>query len=291
MLMKTKNYINLVSVFLMIILVGSIDGQESLFPKIAGWNLTVEKEVYDANNLWDIIDGAADLFLEYSFIDLHTAGYMNADSIEVKVELYRFNNSLNAFGMYSQERYPDYHFIDIGAQGYIEDGVLNFLDGVYYIKMSTYTNGKTGQDAMVLIAHKLVESLNQENSLPQVLSYFPEKSKLQNTEKYVAHNFLGYSFLNSVMTVSYKNEKEFTAFLVKMNSHSDALATVKKFLDSQAKENITQSDDNKYEVNDKMNGLMNFAVEKDCIYGLMNCADKIISKNFMQEFESKVSKM
>ena len=81
---------------LFIILVsGTAVCQQSLFPEIPGWNVNVENEVYDANNLWDIIDGAADLFLEYSFIDLHTARYINADSVEVRVEVYRHNSPIH----------------------------------------------------------------------------------------------------------------------------------------------------------------------------------------------------
>ena len=36
---------------------------DSTFPEIKGWKLIVEEKVYTAENLWDVIDGAADLFL------------------------------------------------------------------------------------------------------------------------------------------------------------------------------------------------------------------------------------
>ena len=133
--MKTRNLLITIILFLTIY---DIYGQGSLFPEIKGWNFTEENEVFDANNLWDVIDGAADLFLEYSFVDLQIGRYISDGGIEVKVEIYRHNNPLNAFGIYSQERNPEYHFIQVGTQGYIEESVLNFLDGVFYIKLSTY---------------------------------------------------------------------------------------------------------------------------------------------------------
>ena len=123
--------------------------QESLFPQISGWKITQDDPVYTANNLWDIIDGAADLFLEYSFIDLHIARYISTDSIEVKVELYRHASDVDAFGIYSQERDTGYHFIPLGIQGYIQQGVLNFLTGSYYIKLSTYRAGDKAQEALI----------------------------------------------------------------------------------------------------------------------------------------------
>src|SRR5512137_1524240 len=93
---------------------------EPQFPSVAGWKLAVEETVYTPNNLWDVIDGAADLFLEYNFVDLHIARYQQTADLEIKVELYRHKSSVDAFGIYSQERYPDYHFIDLGTQGYAD---------------------------------------------------------------------------------------------------------------------------------------------------------------------------
>ena len=115
------------------------------FPQIGGWKLTAEGTVYTPNNLWDVIDGAADLFLEYGFVDLQIARYQQTADLEIKVELYRHKSAVDAFGMYSQERYPDYHFIDLGTQGYVEKGALNFLCGEYYVKISTVQSEQPAQ--------------------------------------------------------------------------------------------------------------------------------------------------
>lgn len=289
--MKTKLKLIVNAVLFILLFSVCAKGQESLFPEISGWKISEDSEVYDSNNLWDLIDGAADLFLEYYFIDLHTARYINMDSVEIRVELYRHNTPINAFGMYSQERDPGYHFISIGVQGYIEDGVLNFLDGVYYIKLSTYTKGKSGMDAMTLIAKKLDESLKQENSFPKILQCFPETAKQINTEKYVAQNFLGFSFLNSVMTVSYKNDIEFTAFVVITKNPDEVNSVFKKFIDAQSKENISFSDNRSYDVKDQNNGQMKISVKKNFIYGLINCTDKDNAESFMKEFSQKLEMM
>ena len=260
----------------------------SLFPEIEGWHLSEENEIYDSNNLWDIIDGAADLFLEYSFVDLHIARYINKDSIEVKVEIYRHNNPLNAFGIYSQERNPEYHFIQSGVQGYIEENVLNFLDGVFYMKLSTYERGETGREALLLIAKKLDESLNQDNSFPEILSCFPEESKQLNTERYTAQNFLGYSFLNSVVTALYKDEITFTLFIVNTKRSEVADSILKKFIDAQNSKSVSRFAENKYKLEDKNNGLIDLALEKNFIYGSINCTDQTKSEKFMKKLELKL---
>jgi len=111
------------------------------FPAIPGWRLTGQPRVYSPANLWDFIDGAAESYLAYSFVDLQVGEYVGPESVAVRVELYRHADRDNAFGIYSMERAPDYSFIKVGAQGYQEEGILNFLTGRYYAKLSTHQKG------------------------------------------------------------------------------------------------------------------------------------------------------
>lgn len=286
MFMKTINFLMLIFLFP---LINESYARESLFPELQGWKLTEENEIYDSNNLWDIIDGAADLFLEYSFLDLHVVHYLSEDSIEVKVELYRHNNSLNAFGIYSQERNPEYHFIRAGAQGYIEDNVLNFLDGVFYVKLSTYENGERGREALLFIAEKLDEFLKQENSFPHILSCLPDESKQINTEKYTARNFLGYSFFNSAVTALYKeNSINFTLFIVDAKTPAAADSVLKQYIELQNIENVRGFGNNGYLLNDKNIGKITIAVVNNFIYGLINCTDQDSMAELMHEAELKL---
>ena len=41
----------------------------------------------------------------------------------------------DAFGMYAAERAPGYNFLDIGIEAYRNEGILNFLQDRYYVKL------------------------------------------------------------------------------------------------------------------------------------------------------------
>ena len=172
--MRSISFCGSSALFILIISTSLSFGQESPFPHLPGWKVTQDDPVYDANNLWDIIDGAADLYLEYAFIDLHIARYISTDSIEVKAEMYRHASSEDAFGMYSQERDTGYNFIQVGVQGYLQQGILNFLTGSYYIKLSTYQTGSKAQEAMLTIGRTLALHLKQSNTMPKFFQVFPE---------------------------------------------------------------------------------------------------------------------
>jgi hypothetical protein len=205
-------------------------GDGTTFPAIAGWTLAPPPgdSVYTPDNLWDIIDGAAELFLSYGFVDLRIGEYSDSAGTDVRVELYRHSSRENAFGMYSQERIPDYHFIEIGTQGYVEERVLNFFTGVYYVKISSHRDGQTGINAMLLIGRRVAEHLQQEPGWPAVLALLPAEKRIANTESFIAENFLGYSFFHSAFTRRY--EQGLTLFVMDFDSPSRARAAADAYL-------------------------------------------------------------
>lgn len=252
-----------------------LQAQESQFPDVAGWKVAVEPASYDPNNLWDIIDGAADLYLLYGFRDLHIARY-TSDSIEIKVEVYHHSSPTNAFGMYSQERDTAYRYIAVGTQGYIQDGILNFLAGSYYIKLSTFQNGQLPQDGMLTIARTIDARLHQVNELPRELQYFPVEGRISHAEQFVAQSFLGYSFLNNVFVVPYRtSEATYKLFLIKSKSHDDATTLVKSMLQA-IDSNSVQTEKDVYRIHDSRNGFLLLAVVDHFVSGVIS--DKEVSK-------------
>ncbi|RPI04687.1 MAG: hypothetical protein EHM64_09190 [Ignavibacteriae bacterium] len=255
--------------------------QGSVIPEIPGWKITQEDPVYDANNLWDIIDGAADLYLEYAFVDLHIVRYISPDSVEVKTELYRHATDVDAFGMYSQERDTGYHFIPMGVQGYLQQGVLNFLTGSYYIKLSTYQTGRSAQEAMLTVGRRLVSHLQQNNTMPGIYLKFPAEGRMKNTEQYVARNFLGYSFLNSAYVVTYGSTAPFKVFVIESAVPEKADAMLAEYLKTVPKESVTKYDSSRYQIRDPHHGAMGLQICSQYLCGVIQCTDNEIQKNIL----------
>ncbi len=207
-------------------------GEGSVFPTVAGWRIAPPPgdSVYRPDNLWDIIDGAAELFLSYGLVDLRIMEYTDTAGTDVRVELYRHDSRTNAFGIYSQERNPGAHFIDIGTQGYVEDKVLNFLCGVFYVKISSHREGSEGINAMQLIGRRVAEHLGQEPGWPAALALLPAEQRLPNTEGYIAENFLGYRILHSAFTARY--EGGCTLFIIDLESPSRARGVAESYMEA-----------------------------------------------------------
>jgi hypothetical protein len=262
--------------------------QESTFPQIAGWKLAPEETVYTTNNLFDVIDGAADLYLEYDFVDLHIARYTK-EKLEIKVEIYRHASSENAFGIFSQERFADYHFIDLGVQGYMEKGIVNFLTGIFYVKISTIQEGTAAQDAILMIAKAVDGHLKQSKDWPAMLVSFPAAKKKAYSEQYVAKSFLGYSALNGVYVSAYENGSSFKAFVIKFGTPEEASKTLDSFVKALPKTAMSKEIRGIREIQDPNNGQIEIVLKGNFLFGVV-CAEVGTKHDaFLNEFGQKLS--
>jgi hypothetical protein len=105
------------------------------------------------------------------------AEYGNEKKASVIVEAYRHGTPRDAFGIYSQERRREGNFLEIGAQGYIDNHILNFVYGSYYVKINSFETGADDREILQAVAKRVAESLGEKGSLPAILSAFPPEGK------------------------------------------------------------------------------------------------------------------
>ena len=131
------------------------EGQTISFPEMGGWDQPEKPQLYSPETLYEYIDGAADLYLSYEFQELSVADYRGAQKAAVTVEVYRHSTPTQAFGIYSQERLASAKLLDIGAEGYQEPTVLNFVTGSYYVKINGYETGAEDERILVAFGRKI----------------------------------------------------------------------------------------------------------------------------------------
>ncbi len=277
-----------IPVILLAILSASVNSNPgNIFPKIKGWEVKADDVVYGKMNLWEYINGAADMYLAYDFMDLNIAEYTNEQEHSVKVEIYRHSSFENAFGIYTAERMVNYNFIDIGIQGYTESDILNFLTGEFYVKLAS--SGKPGieQSALFEIAKKVESSLGTENRWPGVINLFPAEGKLANSEKYIARDFLGYSFFHSAFTADYNGNDEFKMFIIKLKSETDTRTMLDSYISLLKEDKITK-ESNIYIIDDFFNGKVFLLIKSNYIIGIMNTGNKNLALDYLSRTSVKL---
>jgi len=239
---------------------GSV-AQEFVYPSLKGFKLKTEYPVFVPENLWDFINGAAENYLAYGFIDLNVAEYKKGRNV-IKLEIYRHNSNINAFGIYSSERSPSFRFINLGAQGYIADGAINFFKGDYYVKIKTYSKKEKVLQAEETLAARVAGMLEGEASMPAMLSEFPAEGRKFNEETFINESVLGHSFLNKAFRATYQVGNDvFSIFISEGSSPEEVKRTAETYVASTGISPVATGD-SKFMLMDGFNGTV-FLAWKD----------------------------
>ena len=256
-----------------------------VFPEMGGWKQDGKPQVFSPRTLYEYINGAADLYLTYEFQDLNVAEYKGGGKAAVTVEVYRQSNSTQAFGIYSQERLPNARFLDIGAQGYQEPNVLNFVVGPYYVKINGYSTGAEDEQTMLAFGRKMEEILGGKSALPKILSSFPREGMKKNTEKFVSKDFLGYSYLHSGYTADYEvGDKKFKIFVIEGKDAGDCRGMMEKYLKQTGNEGKTVSE-GAYRLKDRYHGDVDLFWKGRLIWGILDLNDPELQSKFLKAIE------
>ena len=275
-----KRIISLTVLLITAIAVLRASGKEDVgFPKLKGWKLFVSPDVYTPGNLWDLINGAAESYISYDFVDLHLADYRDKEGNEIHAELYRHSSSNNAFGIYSSERSPDYNFQDLGTQGYLDEGVLNFVTGQFYVKLYSTGSDDGIQESLLKIGRSVSDHLKQENDWPHLLTLFPSDGKREHTDHYVRENFIGLNFLHTAFTVEYQGD--YRLFVIEASNTEEIYDMVGAYL-AFTKQEINFEQDTSFTIKDRYNGDIPVVITGSCIAGIIDGADNESAKKNLE---------
>jgi hypothetical protein len=166
-----------------------------------------------SSDLYRYMDGGADIYLKYGLAAMAHREYKRA-GVEVTTDVFDMGEALKAFGIYSAERSPEYHFVDIGAEGYSSESTLNFVQGRYYVRLSAFGDGAAA--ALDNFARTISWSIGGDRSLPGLLDILPSENRVARSEKYVVQAPAGHDFLAPALTASYRFDGKATTLVISL---------------------------------------------------------------------------
>ena len=227
-----------------------------------GWTVgksgTRHLETFNAENLFEKIDGRAESFIQYDVRGMAYAFYhpTGDESNEVQVYIFEMGSPLKALGKYGSEKPDDAQVVPLGSEGYTAAGsTLFYADRFYTQIVSTQDDPKFAAFALDLAkrivarqkpAETLVTAPAQAAPAPPAPGTSPPPAQVQAQEatpealfallpaepkksgtKYVAQDVFGYSFLSDVFMADYQQgDSQWQGFL---RPYADAAAAQKVF--------------------------------------------------------------
>ena len=113
------------------------------------WKPLETPRIFGPDNLYEEIDGEAELFLPYGMRRLTVAvvARRGAPADEVRLELYRMDSPRDAYGIWSQHRYPDQEVLRLpSAEAVISDTSADFFRGDTFVRLRAKPGERSRKD-------------------------------------------------------------------------------------------------------------------------------------------------
>jgi len=169
----------------------------------SGLSRVSDVQRFDADSLWQYIDGEAEIYLSYGFVELTTSEYKDGD-VEVIADCYRFDTPEHAYGLYSVMRPDGPELAPFGVQGYFTGVTLEFVKGDQVVSLTAFEESPATTAALFALARQFDSLTEGTTTKPLLFGLFPTDSSVLHSDKIVAEDYLGQSGITDVYTVDYE---------------------------------------------------------------------------------------
>ncbi len=200
------------------------------------------------DDLYNYINGAADLFLSYGFVELAGGTYLYGSEEQgtVIVDIYDMGEKLNAFGIFQSKRDPEVKLLDIGAGAIGSEKYVFFYKDRFYVEIQSFVSSQKGSSAALKMAREVESKIPGDSSPPAELTYLPLVDQVSGSVLYITGGILGHGFLDRGLLCDYRVGNEavqaFIAFFPSRDQAIKALSQYKNYIDKSGEKWETRKD-------------------------------------------------
>ena len=204
--------------------------------RILEWKRTGPPIRYGPDTLFEKINGAAEAYLKSGFLVLWTAEYALETEGPIAVEFYRHERPILAFGMYSQERWPEAGYMDTRGLSWLDPDqkAAGLWTGSWYVKISAL-DPTLALEKFKPFVTAIRTPLKPNVTALKIFNFFPKERRLPFSERFVNRDFLGYPFFRRVFAADYDLAKgRATLFVIEGENEEEIQGILKDYLGNSA---------------------------------------------------------
>lgn len=176
--------------------------EQFLTEKVAMAERTEDVRTFQGESLWEYINGDAEMYHPYGFVDVATGDYQFED-VAFIIDVYRFEDAVGAYGLYTAVRPTDPKLMVLGVQGFRTPSMVTAVKGKYLARLIAFNEMPETEAMLAAVADSLVASLPGTIERPAALEQFPDSNQMTAGDRYYAMSFIGYGFLTEVYEQGY----------------------------------------------------------------------------------------
>jgi hypothetical protein len=152
---------------------------------LSGWRKSEATRIFDRENLFDYINGGAEVYLAYDFkrLAVQSYGIEKGDSSQgssITVEIWQMSSAIDAYGVYSLDHLQE--DVDIGQKGGYDTGVLRFWKGRYFVKILGFE--ENSKEIILKLGGFIDKEIKEQGELPFLVSKLPSDSLLKGSVRF-----------------------------------------------------------------------------------------------------------
>ena len=206
---------------------------EPLEISLAGIKPMSPTEFYSSDNLFEKIDGRAPAYQGFNVQQLRCRSFsvLAATDSFVDVYEYRFDNPVDAFGMFALERDPKGRSLEFAADGYSGEMGYFYRQGAVYVQIiASDTKPETLALAKAIAENRAKELPADDHGLAGRRK-LPADGMIADSVAFVLENAQGQADLKEVFQAKYKFDGAELPFFIMVATPDDAAKAWKSFQD------------------------------------------------------------
>lgn len=159
---------------------------KSLLPVPTGpWTISSDPRHFAGEQLYEYIDGGAELFLSYNYREAVSQKYVSDNEPVVVADIFDMGTAANAYGVFCHTREKQTEEFGQGAQVY-EDAIIFWKDR-YYVSLMAYDLSERATEFLHQLASSIDANIPETGPLPEILKILPEHYLDNNSLLYFHH--------------------------------------------------------------------------------------------------------
>jgi hypothetical protein len=120
---------------------------------VAGWQKSSETRVFDAKNLWQYIDGEAEVYIAAGVVTTSTSDYKYQGKLEAVVDVYTMSDAVGARKILETGQTNEAKTLQLGDAGLVYAQSVIFRKGPYLVRIVAYDATPETSQALLALAY------------------------------------------------------------------------------------------------------------------------------------------
>ncbi len=216
---------------------------------VPGWTQKGPVRSYQADNLFEYMNGNAEGYVAYSFQNMKGVTCVKGED-QIVFDISEMESPEFAWGIFVSNRNPTLPIDKVGMAGQITDRRAFFSKDKYFVEMAA-NPAKDHAPVLKQFVAVWEKKISGSTALPAILSWFPEEGLNKDSMRLVPESVLGFRMLKRGFLAQYAKGK---AVIVPEASPESAAALLVKFKDRIGNTQPAQVGDEAFQANDKYLG-------------------------------------